>query len=76
MAMKGQLNFVFRRNTNIQYDPYGFPFTQLEHGDKKPDVMHISKKYSLGKSYISSWQDFKKEYFDNASNRNINGNSF
>lgn len=74
MAFSHKLNFVFRRNTNIQYDRYGVPFTKVG-GDGQPEIIHISKKYRLGKSWIdsSSWQDFKAHYFDNQSNRNING---
>lgn len=72
MAINGQLNFVARRNKNVVYDQYGVPFTVMDR-NTPPDVIHISKKYRLGKAYIPSWEDFKREYFDNANNRNING---
>lgn len=75
MAIKGQLKFVFRKNTHIQEDAYGVPYTKMEDGSEKPDVIHISKKYSLGKSWIhsKSWEEFREHYLDEKSNRNING---
>jgi len=77
MAIKGQLNFLKRRNPHIQKDNYGVPYTKIKDGDRPPDVevIHISKKYSLGKSWIqsSTWEAFKAHYLDNVSNRNING---
>lgn len=75
MVIKGQLKFLFRRNTHIEKDRYGVPYTKMEDGNEKPDVIHITKKFQFGKSWIhsSSWEAFKARYFDDKRNRNING---
>lgn len=72
MAINGQLKFVFRSNTNVQLDHCDVPYTVMDI-NMQPDVIHISKKYSLRKTYSRSWEDFRSEYFDNVNNRNING---
>jgi len=73
MALQRQLSYAFRKNQHIQKDAYGVPYTQLEDDGEQPTVIHISKKYRMGKSWYPLWKEFKVRYFDNASNRNING---
>lgn len=73
MAIKGQLKYVFRSNPNIHKDNYDVPYTVIKDGEQQPDIIHISKKYSLGKSWSPKWQEFKVHHFDNASKRSING---
>ena len=45
----------------------------IKDGEEQPDIIHISNKYSLGKSWSPKWQEFKVHHFDNASKRSING---